>query len=98
MAAHQRFWANAGAGEEAVALSVMGSLLVAGAGPKGIAIAAKAAALAAAGLPAPEVTVVDPLGAQAGGRLDDHRAGEHRVGRAAWQAERAERHEGDAPA
>lgn len=40
----------------------MGSLLVAGAGPKGIAIAAKAAALAAAGLPAPEVTVVDPLG------------------------------------
>lgn len=40
----------------------MGSLLVAGAGPKGIAIAAKAAALTAAGLPAPEVTVVDPLG------------------------------------
>jgi mycobactin lysine-N-oxygenase len=40
----------------------VGSLLVAGAGPKGIAIAAKAAALAAAGLPAPEVTVVDPLG------------------------------------
>ncbi|HLJ99387.1 MAG TPA: SidA/IucD/PvdA family monooxygenase [Streptosporangiaceae bacterium] len=40
----------------------MSSLLVAGAGPKGIAIAAKAAALAAAGLPAPEVTVVDPLG------------------------------------
>jgi len=38
------------------------SLLVAGAGPKGIAIAAKAAALTAAGLPAPEVTVVDPLG------------------------------------
>lgn len=40
----------------------MGSLLVAGAGPKGIAIAAKAAALTAAGLPAPDVTVVDPLG------------------------------------
>ena len=40
----------------------MGRLLVAGAGPKGIAIAAKAAALSAAGLPAPEVTVVDPLG------------------------------------
>lgn len=43
-------------------MTEMGSLLVAGAGPKGIAIAAKAAALAAAGLPAPEVTVVDPLG------------------------------------
>lgn len=40
----------------------MGGLLVAGAGPKGIAIAAKAAALTAAGLPAPEVTIVDPLG------------------------------------
>lgn len=39
-----------------------GSLLVAGAGPKGIAIAAKAAALTAAGIPAPEVIVVDPLG------------------------------------
>ena len=35
---------------------------MAGAGPKGIAIAAKAAALAAAGFAAPEVTVVDPLG------------------------------------
>jgi len=43
-------------------LSVVDSLLVAGAGPKGIAIAAKAAALAATGLSAPEVTVVDPLG------------------------------------
>lgn len=41
---------------------MVGSLLVAGAGPKGIAIATKAVALAAAGLPAPEVTVVDPLG------------------------------------
>lgn len=43
-------------------MSGVDSLLVAGAGPKGIAIAAKAAALTAAGLPAPEVTVVDPLG------------------------------------
>jgi mycobactin lysine-N-oxygenase len=43
-------------------VSEMCSLLVAGAGPKGIAIAAKAAALTAAGLPAPEVIVVDPLG------------------------------------
>ena len=33
--------------------------------------------------------------AKAGSCLDDRRAGEHRVGRAAWQAERAERHEGD---
>lgn len=39
-----------------------GSLLVAGAGPKGIAIAAKAAVLASAGLSAPEVILVDPLG------------------------------------
>ena len=43
-------------------LSGVDSLLVAGAGPKGIAIATKAAALAACGLPAPQVTVVDPLG------------------------------------
>ena len=43
-------------------MSGVDRLLVAGAGPKGIAIAAKAAALTAAGLPAPEVTVVDPLG------------------------------------
>lgn len=39
-----------------------GEVLVAGAGPKGIAIAVKAAALAAVGRPVPTVTVVDPLG------------------------------------
>ena len=37
----------------------MSTLAVLGAGPKGIAIAAKARALAAAGLPAPRVVLVD---------------------------------------
>jgi FMN-dependent dehydrogenase len=36
--------------------------------------------------------------AEAGGRPGDHRAGEHRIARAARQAERAERHEGDSTA
>ena len=43
----------------------MPTLAVVGAGPKGIAIAAKARALAAAGLDAPRVVLVDP-GAVAG--------------------------------
>jgi mycobactin lysine-N-oxygenase len=38
----------------------MPTLAVLGAGPKGIAIAAKARALAAAGLDAPQVVLVDP--------------------------------------
>jgi mycobactin lysine-N-oxygenase len=38
----------------------MSTLAVLGAGPKGIAIAAKARALAAAGLPAPRVILIDP--------------------------------------
>ena len=38
----------------------MPTLAVIGAGPKGIAIAAKARGLAAAGLDAPEVVLVDP--------------------------------------
>ncbi|WPF65767.1 MULTISPECIES: SidA/IucD/PvdA family monooxygenase [unclassified Corynebacterium] len=37
-------------------------LLVVGAGPKGVAVAAKAAVLSELGLPAPSVTLVDPLG------------------------------------
>ena len=38
----------------------MSTLAVLGAGPKGIAIAAKARALAAAGLPAPRVILIEP--------------------------------------
>ncbi len=37
-------------------------LLVVGAGPKGVAVAAKAAAMSRLGLPAPSVVLVDPLG------------------------------------
>src|SRR5215470_16561263 len=43
----------------AVILAVMPTLAVMGAGPKGIAIAAKARALAAAGLDAPRVVLVE---------------------------------------
>src|SRR5260370_26173625 len=42
-----------------VILAIMPTLAVVGAGPKGIAIAAKARALAAAGLDAPRVALVD---------------------------------------
>ena len=38
----------------------MSTLAVIGAGPKGIAIAAKARALTAAGLPAPRVVLIEP--------------------------------------
>jgi mycobactin lysine-N-oxygenase len=49
----------------------MPTLAVLGAGPKGIAIAAKARALTAAGLPAPRVVLVDP-GPVAGNWTGDH--------------------------
>src|SRR5579863_6658745 len=48
-----------------VILAIMPTLAVLGAGPKGIAIAAKARALEAAGLDAPRVVLIDP-GAVAG--------------------------------
>ncbi|HEY2288696.1 MAG TPA: hypothetical protein VGH88_23380, partial [Streptosporangiaceae bacterium] len=44
----------------AAILAIMSTLAVLGAGPKGIAIAAKARALAAAGLPAPRVILIEP--------------------------------------
>src|SRR5215468_7986168 len=59
---HSRRWLGRGA---AALLALAGyprgvaTLAVVGAGPKGIAIAAKARALAAAGLPAPRVVLVD---------------------------------------
>jgi mycobactin lysine-N-oxygenase len=43
-----------------VILAIMPTLAVIGAGPKGIAIAAKARALTAAGLPAPRVVLIEP--------------------------------------
>jgi len=43
-----------------VILAIMPTLAVIGAGPKGIAIAAKAHALTAAGLPAPRVVLIEP--------------------------------------
>jgi mycobactin lysine-N-oxygenase len=46
--------------EGEVILAVMPTLIVVGAGPKGIALAAKARAVAAAGLTAPRVVLVDP--------------------------------------
>ncbi|ADG80886.1 L-lysine N6-monooxygenase MbtG OS=Tsukamurella paurometabola (strain ATCC 8368 / DSM / CCUG 35730 / CIP 100753 / JCM 10117 / KCTC 9821 / NBRC 16120 / NCIMB 702349 / NCTC 13040) OX=521096 GN=Tpau_4325 PE=3 SV=1 [Tsukamurella paurometabola] len=59
----------------------MTDLLIVGAGPKAVAVAAKAAVLRANGLPAPSITVVDPLGVAgnwraAGGWTD----GAHRLG------------------
>ena len=53
------------AGGVAVILAIMPTLAVVGAGPKGIAIAAKARALEAAGLGAPRVVLIEP-GAVAG--------------------------------
>lgn len=46
-------------------MSAVAHLVVVGAGPKGVAVAAKAAVLADLGLPAPRVTVVDPGGVAA---------------------------------
>ena len=51
--------ATAGAGSACDYPRLMPTLAVIGAGPKGIAIAAKARALAAVGLDAPEVVLVD---------------------------------------
>ncbi|MDF0529312.1 SidA/IucD/PvdA family monooxygenase [Tsukamurella sp. 8F] len=59
----------------------MTSLVVVGAGPKAVAVAAKAAALRAEGLPAPDVTVVEPRGVAANWRsVGGWTDGLHRLG------------------